>query len=156
MCITRRPLIVLLTILFMVGIIGCSDEPKSPEETAYKIFGEAKDDSNGITTAIFSPKEETMPARMGIIYHYYPLSGKDIKSEIGINMTRKIKKLYETVPDIDETIFVVQLPYQDKYGNTTWKKGLQFMFTRDIYEKINWDNFLDSQLLDTVEDIPVK
>jgi len=155
----RKPFIVLLMLLFIVGTIGCSDDseiPATPEEAAYKVFGEAKDDGNGIETAAFLPKEETMPARLGIVYHYYPLSGKDIKSEIGINMTRKIKKLYESSPDIDEAVFVIQLPYQDKYGNTTWKKAIQFTFTRDIYEKINWDNFLDSQLLDAVEDVSVK
>ncbi|MCK9327260.1 MAG: hypothetical protein M0P69_17340 [Bacteroidales bacterium] len=153
----RNILVLLLAVLFSIALSGCSGESKSatPETSAYKIFKEAKNDNDGIVNVAFFEKQETMPARMNITYQYYPL-GKDLKREIGVNMASKIKKLYETVPEIDETVFTIQLPYQDKYGNTTWKKSIQFTFTRDIYEKVNWDDFTDNRLLDIAENITTK
>lgn len=124
---THKHITLLLAILFLLALAGCSSGPEpsaTPEEAAYKIFGEAKEDDNndGIVEVVFFEKQETLPTRMNITYRYYPFSTKDLEKRIGVNMARKIKKLYETVPEIDETIFTIQLPYQDKYGNTTWKK----------------------------------
>ena len=70
--VSRKPFILLLLILFSLVTFGCSGEsepPATPEDAVYKIFGEAKDDKTGIADVAFSPKEETLPARMGIVYH---------------------------------------------------------------------------------------
>ncbi len=148
--ISRKCIVLSVIIILVAGLVGCSSKsPVTPQEAAYKIFGEAKDDSDGIVEVAFSE------AKMNMVYQYYPL-GKDLKKEIGVNMASKIKKLYKTVPEVDEAVFIVQLPYEDKYGNTTWKKSIRFSFTRNLYEKINWKDFLNSRLLDVVENITIK
>lgn len=88
-------------------------------------------------------------------YRFYPVGISSIRKELGIQLASKIRKLYENESQIDTVIFNVYLPYQDKYGNEFWKPTAGFTMTRSIFDKINWNNFLTSNLLDIAEDVRV-
>ncbi len=88
-----------------------------------------------------------------VTYNLYPLKGSNYNAELGIKLTQKIKKMYSDKIDVDKIQFTCNGPVEDKYGNITWKPIISFQVNRDIFEKINWDNFQDSNLINVVNDV---
>lgn len=134
-----------------VGIISSIDnEPTLEANIAKHLGGYASDEEDsGVMKVTISDND------LLIDYAYYPVGITAISKEIGIELTSKIKTLYEKEYDVNKAIFNIYLPYDDRYGNITWKPTAGFTFTRSIYEKINWDNFSASDLLNIAEDVRV-
>jgi hypothetical protein len=124
----------------------------TPEKAAREILGEANKTGNGVVNVAFYARQGDLPSRLNIIYHYNPIRNQ-IKPEIGIHFSRKIKEMYERAPELDHMVFNIQAPATDKYGNTAWTKAVSFKMTRAIYNKIKWSNFADDRLLDVAEDV---
>lgn len=66
-----------------------------------------------------------------------------------VNMTKEglwmdtvnlMKKLFN-LPEISEVALLWHLPLTDKYGNVEDEVVMKVTFTREIAEKINWENF---------------
>jgi hypothetical protein len=123
-----------------------------PEELAWKVFGKANKTENGAVEIAFYAALSSSPSRLNITYHYNPIRNQ-VKAEIGIHFSKKIKEMYERVPELDHIVFNIQAPATDKYGNTAWTKAVSFKMTRATYNKINWSNFAEDRLLDVAEDV---
>lgn len=123
-----------------------------PEELAWKIFGRADKTGNGAVEIAFYAALSSSPSRLNITYRYNPIRNQ-VKAEIGIHFSKKIKEMYERVPELDHIVFNIQAPATDKYGNSAWTKAVSFKMTRAVYNKINWSNFAEDRLLDVAEDV---
>jgi len=118
------------------------------EENVKKIFGvPTNQDDSGVTEVYY---EEIDSA---IHYHLYPSGLTSFKKEVGIKLASDIKKLYKKDNRAGNITFLILAPFQNKYGNTSWRPVLSFEFTRDLYTKINWDNFLKQDLLNVVRNL---
>lgn len=112
-------------------------------------IGTAPDDqSSGAVSAKLEGK-----GRVLLGYRHYPLSAKNINNEIGIMLAPKLRKAFEQHSDLQAVTVNVYAPFQDQYGNTTWEKYVTFTFDRELYEKINWDNFPTRNLLQVAKDV---
>ena len=119
------------------------------ERSIKKIFGVAKKaDDSGIVRIYYTETD------CSIDYRFFPL-GLFLKyeGELGVKLAPNIKKLYKTDDQIMNLSIDVISPFQDKYGNMTWELVVSFEFTRDIFNRINWSRFLESDLLKVAENV---
>lgn len=106
------------------------------------------DESSGAVSAKLEGK-----GRVLLGYRHYPLKAENIDREIGAILTSKLRRAFEKHPDLQAVTVNVYAPYQDQYGNVTWEKYVTFTFDRELYGKINWDNFVHQNLLNVVKDL---
>ncbi|MBA7496916.1 hypothetical protein ES702_07525 [subsurface metagenome] len=119
------------------------------KDSIKKIFGVAKKpDDSGIVRIYYT---ET---HCSIDYRFFPLGlFFEYEGELGVKLTQKIKKLYKTNDQIMTLSIDVISPFQDKYGNMTWELVVSFEFPRYVFNRINWDRFLDNNLLKVAENV---
>lgn len=132
-----------------------SETPEiSFKKAVRKIFSTPKKEKDSGVTQIIYSKDQCV-----IHYNYFPLGFFKYEEELGNDLSSKIKKLYET-ESIDKIYFLINGPFQDKYGNLSWKPIVAFDFDRELFNKINWKNFLNSDLLKVAKNVnwfrPVK
>lgn len=106
------------------------------------------DESSGAVSAKLEGK-----GRVLLGYRHYPLSAENINNEIGMMLAPKLRKVFEKHSDLQAVIVNVYAPFQDQYGNVTWEKYVTFTFDRELYEKINWQNFITKNLLQVAKDV---
>lgn len=149
----KKWLLILLTSLLAILIVGCSSDSQvanlKPEEAIKQALGtqQDKDKDSGVT------KVEKDGSEYVVTYNFFPAGVSDFNSELGVELTQKIKQLYEDNKQIDKLQFVCYGPYEDDYGNITWKPVVSFKVNREIFSKINWDNFSDTNLIKIAEDV---
>ncbi len=146
----RIPLRTWLTMAVIVclALFLASCGKPEPAELAQKILGECRNDTSSGAHELDINDDNTW---LTVTYHFYRTGSIDVKEEVGVELARKIEKLYKEIPTLDTAQFVVQRPYSDNKGNVSWLKDAHFTFTRKTYESINWKNFAGSQLLDVAE-----
>ena len=134
------------------------NENATVEDTVKQILREASGDNNGVADLFFLPAQETIPSRLNVTYQYKPINDKkdDIKKELGVILSPKLKQMYDAIPELDEVTFLVQFPVEDNYGNISWSKGASFTATREIIGAINWSNFDEAKLLDIAKNVLVR
>ncbi|NLU09429.1 MAG: hypothetical protein GXW90_00515 [Tepidanaerobacter acetatoxydans] len=133
--------VVLLTVV--LAIVGCSSKPdtSSPEALLESIFTSPRDDkSSGMTNYQINGSEAT------IEYNYFPVGISPFDEELGVHLSSKIKDLFEQ-DYFDKITIIAKGPFDDGYGNYNWVPLISFEFTREIYDKINWDNFVSQNLV---------
>ncbi len=132
---------VMLICIWLVALVNYNPTSNTPEVITQKIFGTPqKADDSGLVKFQMSSDTDAI-----IEYRLFPVGISNVKKEIGILLTPKIKSLYDQV-QLNEVTFIVYCPYQDNYGNITWKPNVSFTTTREIFEKINLDNFEKDKL----------
>lgn len=57
------------------------------------------------------------------------------------------KSLYDENAVADKCLFIQTITIIDDYGNDKTIPALSYNFTRDIYKKINWDNFPNQNMI---------
>lgn len=149
----KKWILILLTSLLAILIVGCSSNNNvsnlTSEEAIKQVLGtqQGKDKDSGVT------KVEKDGSEYVVTYNFFPAGVSDFNSELGVELAQKIKQLYEDNKQIDKLQFVCYGPYEDDYGNITWKPVVSFKVNRAIFSKINWDNFSDTNLIKIVEDV---
>jgi hypothetical protein len=87
-------------------------------------------------------------------YYFNAPSLENMKAKVGLELTPKIKTLFEKETVLTSMRLSIYVPQRDMDGNiTNWSSGLGFTFTRDIYDQINRDDYEDNTLLDVVDDL---
>lgn len=124
----------------------------APEKIAWETLGKANNSGSGAVDITFYAKQGASPARMNVTYHYTPIKTQ-VKDEIGIHLSKKIKTMYEKIPALDHVVFSIQCPVSDSYGNKSWNKAVSFKMTRDLYGKINWPSLSEEKFLDAAENV---
>jgi hypothetical protein len=146
-------------ILFCVCLVinGCSGvDTSSPEALAKSILGEQQnpqDDNDCLVTFEYDSKNKS--AIIG--YHYTPFFQKELYNEeaaeiaIGNKLSDSVRQLFSSADYFNSITFNIYVPFSDIYGKTTWQMFKTFTITRDTYNKINWDNFNSSNLMNLSE-----
>ena len=125
------------------------------EDSIKKIFGVAKNaDDSGIVWMVYAKPLHVLDPDCIIRYRFYPL-GLFLKyeGELGVKLTPKIKKLYNKHEEIKNIVIRIESPFVDKYGNIAWERVVSFEFSRNLFNRINWRNFSDQDLLKVVENV---
>jgi hypothetical protein len=146
----------IIFILYLSGVFKSEkEEPIAvvSTETDFKnavkrIFGQPKgSESSGVVKIIYSESESA------VHYNFYPVGLFKYENELGVELASEIRKLYEVGGKFNNITFQVNGLFQDKYGKSQWLRILSFEFTKSIYNRINWDNFLDQDLLKVVQNV---
>jgi len=146
-------LIALFVISFFATISSFSSksaiQPITPEDQIKSIFGVPKSNNdNGIVQLQYSDQNAL------IHYRIFPLGAiMSYPEEIGVELASKIHKLFTENTQLNKMSIFVIFPFDDKYGNTTWKQYCSFEMTRTTHDKINWDNFASQNLLGVAENL---
>jgi len=151
----RATLVALMVVLIMASLAGCSDPAGSSaasgdlaQQVVASLGKQEGDESSGAVSA-----KLVEDGHVRVVYRFYPLGAFGLKKELGVHLTPKLRDLFRDNPDLDRLDVEVQLPYDDDYGNITWEKAMSFTFDRQLFEKINWDNFTPQNLLRVVKDL---
>ncbi|ADU50187.1 hypothetical protein Tmar_0062 [Thermaerobacter marianensis DSM 12885] len=142
--------------LILTGLAGCSDtagDSAASGDLAQQVVAslgkQEGDESSGAVSA-----KLVGDGHIQVEYRFYPLGAVDVERELGVHLSPKLRKVFRDHADLQRLDMQVYLPYDDGYGNTTWKPAFSFAFDRNLYEKINWDNFVPQNLLDVVDNRP--
>lgn len=118
------------------------------EKSAKKYFRvPQKDNDSGLTWFLYVDHECT------IYYRFYPLGLFKYETELGTRVATNIKLLYKNHSGIHNIIIRISSPFKDDYGNITWKTVGSFGFSRRLYNRIDWSNFNEGELLKVAENV---
>lgn len=120
---------------------------ETAQDSIKKIFGAKKADDSGVVSIRYAKPDCT------IHYDFFPLGLFKYEEELGVKLMPKIEKLYKKHAEIESASILIRGPFQDKYGNITWEPVVSFEFTRDIFNRINWDRFLEKDLLKVAKNV---
>ncbi len=112
----------------------------------YPIMGKADGVNSGIAELTRSG------AAIRINYHMVVPEGTDMDAYIGTEITPKLRKLYDSYKNVDETIFEVETA--NPADPTAWNPYCSFTMTRKIYNQTNWTGLLARDLFKVCK--PVK
>ena len=151
----KAKVLVLGFVCFVLIFCGVSKEPVAPisnaaefHDAVIKIFeGYQSGDESGVATVSYD-KESSV-----INYDFFPLGMFKYEDELGVELATKIKRLYEIGGEFNSITFLIHGPFQDAYGKNQWKPILSFEFSKQIYNKINWDNFVSQDLLKVAQNV---
>jgi hypothetical protein len=147
--------------LVIVGIIGIlwisgvfnSKKVSAPgtlplQSSIMQIFGTPKNsDDSGVTKVI--------PGQTDCVIHYkyFPLGLFGYEKELGINLAPKIKEFYRKDNRAQNVKYMILGPFDDAYGKRKWDPVVSFEFTRGIFNRINWSNFSETNLLTVASNV---
>lgn len=148
-------LMVGLACLFLINCIGKKEEPIAPISTATdfksavrRIFGQPTgSESSGVGRIQYGEDSSV------VHYKFYPLGLSKYENELGIELASNIRKLYEVGGKFNSITFFIEGLFRDKYGKTKWLPIVSFEFTKPIYNRINWANFFEGDLLKVAKNI---
>lgn len=146
---TMRRIVFVVAIVVLAALLssGCGSKPV---DQLMRSRFPARKDGSGVTSATLKDNKLT------VALNFFPVSANSVKEaegEIGILVGSAIKQAFEASKELESVWLSVMLPYNDDYGRTTWKAHCSFRVSRSLYDKINWDNFDKSTLLNLVEDL---
>ena len=168
---TIHNIVVLVVIVAIIGLFSYSlkeetvDQPQivttptitptqiiiSAEEHIERIILETLDDDADpdITITKFpDPEAYVMTIRFMVSDN---LNNEMIKNGIWIDTTDLLKALYTSGHNIENVNIVVNFPLIDKYGNKSVGPIVKLNMSEETAEKINWENFLWTNLPDVVD-----
>lgn len=146
----------IILVLYLSGVFKSEkEEPIAivSTETDFKnavkrIFGQPKGtESSGVAKIIYSESDSA------IHYNFYPVGLFKYEDELGVELASKIRRLYEVGGKFNSIVFLIRGLFQDKYGKSQWLPILSLEFTRPIYNRINWDNFIKQDLLKVAKNV---
>ena len=142
----RHTLIAFLCLSLLVA--GCqSSKETSIEEAVSEVFGKPYPNGTGLASVVVESGVLIIEANL------QPTRTTTIEEQVGFLFGSRLKRLYDTVKEVDQVKAKVNLSYSDQYGNITWKPGVSFEFSRAIYQKINWNEFNVYNLLKVAENV---
>ncbi len=138
----------------LIAFLGaCKSEEKMEEKSEMTIiskdmlipvFGEGEGSTSGILDVSQEPDE------LKISYYFFTEDMSRFDEEIEGVLAPKIQELYRTIPELDRVAFTIYVP---ALGETPQKPYVSFAVTRKLVEETDWDNLLELEFFDVVEDV---
>lgn len=127
-----------LTLMLALLAVGCGGRPPSdPAGIAKSEFA-----SGSSENMIIEQRQE------GDTYYvernYFPFAKN--RTEVLMSFVDFAQAIFERSPEINRVSVTTSLPFDDNFGNLTWKKASVIEMTRTTADRINWDIFLLSNL----------
>lgn len=118
------------------------------ENSIIEILGQPKDvDSSGAISVT------NQPEGIKVKYHFYPLGMFKYEDELGVELSSKIKEIFQKHSDINNLIISVDGLFVDDYGDKEWEEVVSFEFDQTTYNKVNWSNFSEQNLLNISKNV---
>jgi hypothetical protein len=139
---------VIILCLFLCETCKKEEAPLTPEKLVREIFGRPKkvEDSGVISVEYAQPN--------CVIHYNFNAPGKGkYEEELGVELTSKIKKLFESdenLGNVEITIFGLST---DSYGNYGWKPTLYFELDREKLNSDDWKKLDKKKLLEAVKNL---
>lgn len=136
----RRLLIA--SVLLIMLLSACSSDP------VISVWGEPTKNKGLVKHAL---DEET--GALTIAYKHTPWDETSVyQDELGFAVGDKLRRTFEKLDEVRSITVIGYAPLlTDNLGNYEWVPRVRFVLTREMYEKINWDNFDPSNLFDVCE-----
>lgn len=131
----------LAVVLVMVARLGMNPSAKNQTPIEVKIAEKAfrtQDKDNKIVS------QWTEDGTVHVVHRYFPAI--DSRREVFMVFTNFARDVFARVPEARGVSVTTWLPFDDAYGNTTWRKMFTIEMSRDTAAKINWDSFLSTNL----------
>jgi len=128
---------ILVGLLLLVGVVGCSGDAQTIEELAIKYFGEPKDENSPGAAEVKVTNDI-----LHVVYRHALVSNPD--KEVHFKVMDFFGEVYENgkYHNINTVTVTVYLPYE----NTGWQQAYAITMTRDTAVKIDWKKFPWKQL----------
>jgi hypothetical protein len=145
------PLVISFLLLTFLG--ACKSEEKMEEENEGVII------SKDMLIPVFGQGEGTVSGLLGfeqtgnelkISYYYFIEDMTYFDEEIERDLAPKIQKMYQDIPEIDRVAFTIYVP---TLSEEPYKPYVSFAVTRKLVEKTDWDNLLELEFFNVVEDV---
>lgn len=150
----KKLLGIILVGLLIIGLTACGSNNKNAQQ--YSTPEEAIENSLGLygkDRGIGVVNIKQNQSKYIVTYNLQPTSQKNFLIDVGLIISGGMEKIYKSNNKVDYINFIINEPFKDDYGNVTWKSVLSFDVDRNLYNKINWDNFDKRYLLKVVYDI---
>ncbi len=156
----------LLVVIFMLGAFSAAckakDEEK-PAEAAAAPAAEQPDPIAKIKSILGEPQDDVPGAEaveltggvLGVNYRFIPKNEETFQEDLGEDLAKKVRQIFEQDKSIDTVNFVVDVPFVDESGGQAFKNKLTFSVTRKIFEETDWTAFFDRDFLKVVQDLRV-
>ena len=135
-------------IIFIIPVSINYGWPKPFEESAIEIF-----DIPCRESYLYSFSYEN--DEVSIHYNFNPRREYNYRHELGFELIPKIKKYFEMEPTLQNIKFTIRHPFQADEGNIDWIPILSFEFSREILNHINWEDFLEPELLRVAQNVKI-
>jgi hypothetical protein len=157
---------VLLAVILMLGAFSAACKAKNEEKPAESaaapaaeqpdpmakiksILGESQGDNPGAANV------ELTGNVLAVSYRFIPKNEETFQEDLGEDLAKKVRQIYEQDKNIDVINFVVDIPFVDETGGQAFKNKLTFTITRKIYEETDWTSYFDKDFLKVVQDLRV-
>lgn len=150
-----RKIAFFLLLIFLVFLfVGCGSDvdTSSPEALLKSVFSKPENDKDSGMTSF---KISNSNSEAVINYNYFPVGISSFQEELGVELTPKLKTLFEADNTFNKVTIIAYGPFEDNYGNITWKPMLSMEITREIINKINWDNFAKQNLIKVAQNVEI-
>lgn len=157
MKITKRNLSVVaglvIVVFFMAFLVACKSEEKVEEkgeeieitkEMLTPIFGDAE----GLVTGIMDVEQTMDDLQISYFLSIEDMSNFD--DEIERALAPKIPELYKKFPEIDRTVFTINVP---QTGEPPYRPYVSFALDRKLVEETEWSNLLELEFFEVVKDV---
>jgi hypothetical protein len=130
------------------------EEANQPENVAktvvHKVFGDKNsyDNKDSIVQLTFNKDNGNL---FIAVFAHDNLTEKMIKEGMWMDVSNVLKSLKDN-KDIKNISFNIVMPLQDAYGNSSNETVMKLTFSESTRSKINWDNFLWSNIPKIAED----
>ena len=126
--------VVLAVIMVMVCSGPSAPKSSTPDGVAIEVLGRPEgDEGSGVMSSGYDGSV------LEVEYQHFPLGLRELEKEVGNALVPMFKKVFEFTT-AEEVVVEVFGPFEDKYGNYTWKHVLTLGISRASFERINWDH----------------
>ena len=157
---------VLLAVILALGAFSAACKAKNeekPAETAAAPATAQVDPIAGIKSILGEPQGDNPGAFnveltgnvLAVSYRFIPINEETFQEDLGEDLAKKVRQIYEQDKNVDVINFVVDIPFADETGGQAFKNKLTFSITRKIYEQTEWTSFFDKDFLKIVKDLRV-
>jgi hypothetical protein len=155
-----------LAVLFMLGAFSAACKAKNeekPAETAAAPMVEQPDPIAKIKSILGEPQDDVPGAEavelngsvLGVNYRFIPKNEETFQEDLGEDLAKKVRQIFEADKNIGRIDFVVDIPFVDETGGRAFKTKVTFTITRKIYEDTDWTGVFDKDFLKVVQDLRV-
>ncbi len=132
----KKKIILLLSTAVLLA--GCGGkQPTDPQGIARGSFATGAAENQVVTQRLEG----------GVFYverNYFPFAKN--RTEVLMSFADFAKAVFDRSPDVQRVSVQTNLPFDDGTGNYSWQKASVIEMSRGTAGRINWDNFLASNL----------
>lgn len=144
--------VVVIAAVILIGIWGFHYASTNPDKSGATIAAITVLEPSDIKAIIEAGRDKNstdISIIDNVVEIKYYSNTIEIPSVLSITLMPKIKSLYEKYPPLKNCKFHIIELTQDKYGHQSWKQQYSFEFSRNLYNKIDW-NHIDPMTLPNI------